>query len=101
MDLNEEAIYSGTWTLLHYAAYLDDERAANYLVRYGKDIIDFTTKEEGWTPLMICSIKNSAKVMKILLDSKADKSIKDFRFQTALSLAQDYESVDCLELLQD
>ena len=99
LELDEEEISGGAWTLLHYAAYFDAVKVITRLVKLDPKIIDDVTKEEGWTPLMICSITNSVKAMKVLLELKADKSLKDLRGQTALDLAKDYESLDCLKLL--
>lgn len=74
------------------------EAVIEVLLEYGGDV-NFPTRKEGATPLMISAQEHKANIMKFLIDSGANDEIKDKRQQTALDYAKNYECTSCMRIL--
>ena len=67
------------------------ENIIEVLLEYGGDV-NYPTKKEGATPLMISAQEHKANIMRFLIDSGANDEIKDKQQHTALDYAKNYES---------
>jgi uncharacterized protein len=56
--------------------------------------------EKGRTPLMIASFKGKERIVRYLLEKKADVSVKDNEGRTALDYAEEGENENVLFLLR-
>lgn len=74
------------------------ERIIEVLLEYGGDV-NYPTKKEGATPLMISAQEHKANIMNFLIDSGANDEIKDKQQHTALDYAKNYECTSCMRIL--
>jgi ankyrin repeat protein len=68
--------------LLNYNPYLDAQELA-----------------EGWTPLMVSVVNDFNSIFLLLIQSGADKFLKDKSGKNVYDLAQKYKSINILKLL--
>ena len=83
---NMDAMQRGKsdWTALHYAAEVDNCRAAKALLEGGVQVD--AVSEDGWTALHVACMKRAMNVMQVLLDAGADETKKTTMGQTAFEL---------------
>ncbi len=74
------------------------ENIIEVLLEYGGDV-NYPTKKEGATPLMISAQEHKANIMRFLIDSGANDEIKDKQQHTALDYAKNYECTSCMRIL--
>ena len=74
------------------------ETMIEVLLEYGGDV-NYPTKKEGATPLMISAQEHKANIMRFLIDSGANEEIKDKQQQTALDYAKNFECTSCMRIL--
>ena len=74
------------------------ENIIEVLLEYGGDV-NYPTKKEGATPLMISAQEHKANIMRFLIDSGANDEIKDKQQRTALDYAKNYECTSCMRIL--
>lgn len=74
------------------------ETIIEVLLEYGGDV-NYPTKKEGATPLMISAQEHKANIMRFLIDSGANDQIKDKQQHTALDYAKNYECTSCMRIL--
>ena len=85
------------WTLLHLACQKNSLSLLTTLLEF-KPFIDAQEIAEGWTPLMICSMNNYAKLAGVLIDHGASTRVQDKSGKTARQLAEKYRSEQVLEI---
>jgi len=71
----------------------------NYLISQPNVDVD-SQENNGFTPLMLATYKNQEKVVQILLQKGAEKSIKDTFGKTALDYAKSKKFVNIIEILK-
>ena len=85
------------WTALAATAEYDHVSSANVLLQRGADIE--TRDKNGWTPLLRAVNSNSQRVLKLLLEQKANNHAASFRGETILHCAAGKGDYDTLEIL--
>lgn len=94
--------YSGGLTALHLAIELEDLTSlhvVDFLLGNGntENVLDV----EMSSPLHLAVVNDSPQCIKLLLNHRANISIKDAAGQTALDIAIERKYDECIELLQD
>lgn len=79
---------------LHRAAWADQRRAADILLRYGADVN--ARGDQGYTPLHYAARMGNTVVAELLLKQGADAKLKDDRGRTPLELAREPAMQDLL-----
>jgi ankyrin repeat protein len=79
---------------LHRAAWGDQRRAADILLRYGADVN--ARGDQGYTPLHYAARMGNTDVAELLLKQGADATLKDDRGRTPMDLAHDPTMQDLL-----
>lgn len=75
-------------TILHLASKYGNIDLVNFLLsNNGRNALNITTSITGMTPLMIAIINHQYDIVKILLDSQPDISVRNSRGMTALQIA--------------
>jgi tetratricopeptide (TPR) repeat protein len=89
-------------TLLKIAAMSGRAGICNLLLQQGANanLVLEGDSEQG-SPLMAAAIDGHASVIRVLLEGKADPSLRDFEGRTALELAERNESPSILEQMDD
>jgi len=87
LDGNEQNFTSDdiSGTALHIAAYMDNDSAAEILIRYGANVN--ATDEDSDTPLHIAAANRSFDVLEVLISNEANPNARNRRLQTPLMLA--------------
>jgi ankyrin repeat protein len=85
------------WNALMQAASEGYPDVAKILLETGSEV-NVKGKEIGETPLILASWKNAPEIVKLLLEYKADKTVKDTNGDTALDYAkkENYKAVIAL-----
>lgn len=84
--LNINCIDKDELTPLQHACHLDRIDVVKTLLSLGADP-NFTQKQDGYTALMFAALRNSAPVVRVLLESGADVSIENSVRRTASQMA--------------
>ena len=84
-------------TPLHYAAKIDNSKAAQALILFGADPTKVSDKE--WSPLHLAVLYDSFKVVTVLLNAGVDVDLFNERQQTPLSCAIHNGKRELAELL--
>jgi ankyrin len=84
-------------TALHWAVYLEDAEAANWLIGAGADVS--LANRAGATPLSLACTNGNAPIIELLLDGGADANERLRNGETPLMMAARTGRVDALEVL--
>ena len=88
------------WNALMQATLGGFDEVAKILLEKGSDV-DVIGTEKGGTALMLAAWKPSEKIVKLLLDYGADKTIKDKKGRTALDYAKKHYNEKIIDILED
>jgi ankyrin repeat protein len=87
------------WNALMQAASEGYTDVAKLLLEAGSEV-NVRGNEKGETPLILASWKNAPEIVKLLLEYKADKTMKDTNGDTALDYAKNERYLDVIALLK-
>ena len=86
------------WTLLHLGSQKGNLKLVELLLNYNP-YLDAQELGEGWTPLMVSAVNDFVSIFLLLVQSGADKFLKDKSGKNVFDLAQKYKSTNILKLL--
>jgi ankyrin repeat protein len=86
------------WTPLHYAAFANMPDMVAHLLKKGAAVDALAPN--GQTALMLAARNGNAPIAKLLLDAKADSSLKDQHGETAITLAEKNNNNVVAELIK-
>ncbi len=94
-----DAVDKGGYTAMMLAASNDHAEAVDLLLKHGA-MVDHQESTEGWTALIWAAKQGHAKTVATLLHHRADRTLKDFKGQTALDWANAGGFTEIQRLLQ-
>lgn len=86
------------WTLLHLGCQKGNLKLVEIILKYNP-YLDAQELAEGWTPLMVSVVNDFNSIFSLLIQSGADKFLKDKSGKNVFDLAQKYNSKSILHLL--
>lgn len=91
--------YDNGWTILHYAAELDNVELIRMVSRHPKVNLNLLTNDAASSPLIIAAEMGKYRALRCLLGIGADASILDSNGRSALMLAAKGNHLKCVDIL--
>ena len=96
---------AGAWTPLQHAALMGDADAVRAQIAAGANVdqpvSEADTGMHGMTPLTLAVKRGSVECVRVLLDARADATLRDAQGETALHHAADGESLEIVRAVLD
>lgn len=86
---------------LHTACYYGNLEAAKILLEHNKDIVNYQSDNDGWTPLDDAVLKGNIQIVKLLLEYGADPRVPNFKDETPIDMATRFGKGEIVKLLRD
>lgn len=86
---------------LHTACYYGNAEAVKILLEYNKNIVNYQSSNDGWTPLDDAVLKGNIQIVKLLLEYGADPRVPNFKNETPIDMATKFGKGEIVKLLRD
>ena len=86
---------------LHTACYYGNTVAVKILLEHNKNIVNYQSDNDGWTPLDDAVLKGHIQIVKILLEYGADPRVPNFKDETPIDMATKFGKGEIVKLLRD
>lgn len=86
---------------LHTACYYENEEAVEILLEKNKELVNYRSGIDGWTPLQDATLKSNSNIVKILLKNGANPLIRDNNNGNAVNMATEFGKGEIVKLLRD
>lgn len=86
---------------IHTAAYYENYEAVKMLIEKDKNLVNYQSEVDGWTPLQEAVLKSNVEIVKLLLENGANPLIKDYNGGTVMNMATEFGKGEIVKLLRN
>ncbi|MCP1223932.1 ankyrin repeat domain-containing protein [Sebaldella sp. S0638] len=86
---------------LHTACYYGNAEAVKILLDHNKNIVNYQSDNDGWTPLDDAVLKGNIQIVKLLIEYGADPRVPNFKDETPIDMATKFGKGEIVKLLRD